>query len=199
MYPPGGWGPPGGYLPPLPPELKLRNGPAIAAAVIGVLVSMGILAGVVTAVVRSVDWDFSGVDAGDCVQVRVERFSDTERFLVAHERACDSADGDFVVAVVQEDANRACPEGDYRLHIHDGLPGDADLLCLIPNVVAGDCFSTASNYPGRFPCDRGERRFGIRVVRVVDGDADAQCAGSRAMRYDVPLRTICYDAVDASS
>lgn len=198
MYPYWGWGPPGGYLPPLPPELKPRNGPAIAIAVVGVVVSIGLLAAAITVIVRSVDWDLVEIRAGECVQVRPEQPSGSESFLLAHERACESPDADFVVAVLRDDANRPCPEGDYRLHIHDGFPEGADLLCLIPNVAAGDCFSMSSNYPGRFSCDRGDRRFGIRVVRVVDGSADAPCAGSTALRYDVPPRTICFDRFDAS-
>ena len=191
-YPPPGWGTPGGPLPPLPPHLKPRNGPAIAIAVGCVLTTVAILATLITIVVLTVDWDSANLEAGDCVEIALADFSNTEALLVAAERGCDETEADYVVAATRGDPNGSCPVGDYRPFVHESWDFSAELLCLIPNVIAGECFSDAADDPGRFPCGLGERRDGIEVVRVANA-ADAGCGGgASALRFTVPPSTICY-------
>jgi hypothetical protein len=190
--PPPGWGTPGGYLPPLPPEQRLRNGPAIAIAVVCVLTTVAILATLITIVVMTVDWDGDDLTAGDCVEVSLPDFSNVEPLLLADELPCAEPAADYVVAATRGDPNGSCPPGDYRRFIHESWDYAAQLLCLIPNVATGECFSSAPDDPGRFPCGLGERRDGIEVIRVV-GAGDAACGGGvSALRFTVPPHTICY-------
>lgn len=130
--------------------------------------------------------------AGDRDRRRVHAdFSNVVSPLFADKQSCEAPDADYVVAATR-DVNGSCPAGDYRLFIHLSWDYSAQLLCLIPNVTAGECFSTAPNHPGQVPCGLGERRFGIEVVRVANA-ADAGCGGAvAALRFTVPPSTICY-------
>lgn len=217
--PPGqapGWGPPagawgprpvyGGPLPPLPPHLKQKSGPAIAISIAGVLLILGIGVGLLVALVAAVD--ASSAEAGDCVDFTVERAPKPGEDVgeaFAEKIDCDDQKAAWVVGVRLDNPNGRCPGEYYNEYFITGGPFDRYKLCLFPNVTEGDCFEFAPTKSDRYPCSQGERRDAIKILRIVDGVVDEErCDDLPAedlfvLTFPTPPKTICYEPFGPSS
>lgn len=187
-------------LPELPPELKPRTGRAIAiAAVCTALVCVLGLGGLVALAVTT---DASRARAGDCVDFIVEEAPGAGELIgeaAAQKIDCEDEDAAYEVGVRLDDPRGACPGEAYTSYFQEGGPFGKFKLCLIPNVVEGECFVESQTKSDRFACTEGKRTDAVKVLRVVKGTADEnRCADIDrdevyALTYPAPPRTICFE------
>ncbi|HUR75179.1 MAG TPA: hypothetical protein VMZ00_12955 [Sporichthya sp.] len=203
----GGHPPPGGYLPPLPPELKPKTGRTIAIAVVSVLAVVGIGVGSLVAFFV-VTTDASRAKAGDCIDFVVEnapKAGEQTGDAFAQKIGCEDEAAAYEVGVRLDNPTAACPSDVYAYYFQQGGPLGKVKLCLIPNVSEGDCFVESPTKTDKFACARGKRADAIKVLRVVDGAADeSRCADLTgddvyALAYPTPPTTICFSPFGPST
>ncbi|PPK70546.1 hypothetical protein V5P93_000574 [Actinokineospora auranticolor] len=100
---------------------------------------------------------------------------------------CDDDNATFQVATRKPANTPGCPEGAYR-----EIPRPDELLCLVPNFVAGNCY--VPDDPNQaFRVGRCEDALAIRIVKVVEGtsDASAVCPEGNGLGYPEPPTAVC--------
>lgn len=112
---------------------------------------------------------------------------------------CADPGAAYRVAVRLDTVRASCPSPVYAVRREAG-PDAGRTLCLTYAVEDGDCFVETPTAAGRFDCASGPRPEAIRILRVVEGEADAaRCTGLEepgvlAVTVPEPATTFCYVA-----
>lgn len=157
------------------PERSRRSVPLWAIALVVVLVAAGCYA-----LIR-----FLGSDsvAGECASV-----SGADEAAAVSIVDCDDDSAAFRVGTRLDDVAASCPEGAYR-----ELPQDGELLCLMPNFRAGECYAAdETNQSFKVTgCDSPES---IRISRVIEGSTDpTPCPDGNGLGYPEPPTVFCIE------
>ncbi|MFC7612690.1 hypothetical protein ACFQV2_02580 [Actinokineospora soli] len=105
---------------------------------------------------------------------------------------CGSPTGTFKLASTRKLEEAGCPEGAYR-----EIRTQSDLLCLMPNFVAGTCYVPDEPNAGFKAGDCGSQEA-IRVSEVIEGTTDPSgCPDGSGLGYPDPPVVFCIETPEA--
>ncbi|MEU6645811.1 hypothetical protein ABZ863_25120 [Saccharomonospora sp. NPDC046836] len=183
-------GQPGPYGQPVPfgvppkkkKPLALRIGLAVVLAV-----AVGLVAFSVLRTFGDAGW---AAQQGDCLDVA--EFSDNARDQPT-QVDCGDAKATVKVAVVLDEENDSCPDGDYDEIFYE----NGKKFCLMLNVVEGDCVANVTSMTeGYEHVECSDPSAEIAVLKIVEGqtDIDTACGDTEAfaaLRYTEPALVMC--------
>ncbi|SDD27245.1 LppU/SCO3897 family protein [Actinokineospora iranica] len=106
---------------------------------------------------------------------------------------CGDEDATFRIAVKKDLSETGCPDGAYR-----ELWTGENLLCLMPNFRAGNCYAEDDkNQSFRVsPCEGPDT---IRISQVIDGTTDpSPCPNGSGLGYPEPPTVFCIETPGVS-
>lgn len=121
--------------------------------------------------------------SGECVAV-----SGTDDAAKAEIVDCGADDAGFTLASTRGLDEVGCPEGSYR-EIRTG----SELLCLMPNFIAGNCYVPDEPNAGFVVGDCGSE-LAIRISEVIEGTTDPSgCPDGSGLGYPEPPVVFCIE------
>lgn len=121
--------------------------------------------------------------SGECVAV-----SGADETAKAEVVDCGSDTATFKLATTRKADDLGCPEGAYR-EVRTG----SELLCLMPNFVAGSCYVPDDANAGFAVGDCGSE-LAIRVSEVIEGTTDPSgCPDGSGLGYPEPPVVFCVE------
>ncbi|MGW5055543.1 LppU/SCO3897 family protein [Actinokineospora sp. NPDC004072] len=121
--------------------------------------------------------------SGPCVAVAGP--DDTAK---AEQVDCDSSDATFKLASTRALGDDGCPEGAYR-----EVRTSSELLCLMPNFVAGNCYDPDDANSAFVVADCSSAEA-IRISEVIEGTVDPSgCPDGNGLGYPEPPVVFCIE------
>ncbi|MCI2420369.1 hypothetical protein MOQ72_23260 [Saccharopolyspora sp. K220] len=159
-----------------------------AGKVIGRILYVGALGiGIGIALIAYTAFNTDEPDAGQCVNIIGADTAEPGWQRVD----CGDAESDFVIAEVTAGSDTCLPE--YATVSQDTRRTSGTRLCLVPDVVVGDCLRVpVASIETKVPC--GEPGANAQVVAVASntsGDAACPPGTGRVAVYPNPARTVC--------
>ncbi len=142
------------------------------------------------------------VAVGDCLDV-LEGLAaaDPLGYPPVAKVGCGDAKAAYRVALLLPGAEAECPSPIYILR-REAAPSGPSTYCMTLNVDEGECFVQSPTEAGVYDCALGPRRGGLKILRSVDGVADAsRCddldePGVLSALIPDPAKTFCYQEYD---
>lgn len=125
---------------------------------------------------------------GECASVAGT--DDTAKLTIVD---CGEKSATFKVALKKDKNETSCPEGAYR-----ELRDEKNLICLMPNFIAGNCYESDDANQG-FKIGSCENPESIKITQVINDSTDPSgCPDGNGLGYPEPKTVFCIETPGVS-
>lgn len=156
--------------------------PGIVKRVLGAIVGLLVVAGAFYAF-NYFNSDAAQAKAGDCVSVTGT--ATKPEFATV---ACDAPEANYTVGKTLSSTSESCGDN-YDEYTETARRGPDSKVCLLPNLVEGQCHDFQSSGMG-YPKVDCSTSGAIKVTKVVK-ESDADCGEANPLSYPEPKITFC--------
>ncbi|MDX3658331.1 hypothetical protein PV646_13570 [Streptomyces sp. ID05-26A] len=137
-----------------------------------------------------------GTKVGDCVSASPKDVDKPDGDWNLSSKSCTDAEASHRVAKVLQNADedQCSTEG-----IYDQIKSGGDSMCLMPNLVEGNCYTSNDN--GAFQKEACTTESPVKIVKKVDGlpEEGTVCPeGSSELRFAEPASVYCMGVHEGS-
>lgn len=143
-------------------------------------------------------WAFTALNstkAGACVSAAPKDVDKPDGDWNISSQGCGDAKATHRVAKVLKNAEDPCPEEG----IYEQIKSGSEVLCLMPNLAAGNCYTSGDD--GAFKTEPCTTESPVKIVKKVDGlpeEGTACPEGSSELRFSEPASVYCMGVHEGS-
>lgn len=183
---------PGQTPPPAPVGAPVKRRNPVVRIVVAIVVLLVVSGGFYA--FRYFTDDAARASVGQCANLTGTEHDPTIEML-----DCNSDNAKLKVAKVLDSATGSCPNADYSEYYKSSSRGPSYKLCLVPNLVEGQCYKIGASGKdtdfSKAPCGSGDV---VKVAKVIQGSADEKaCPGGGGVSYPEPPTTFCVTRGDS--